>query len=542
MAKLASNMPAKFAVPFRACCVAVALLMATAQLLAAADAKQTPLVGATRDQVLAQLGEPKNTIVAGNREVLLFDHDRVTLRDNVVVSVERIFNEPVRRPPPPPPVSAPATPAAEQTTGETPAPPPSKTTAAVEPAAPARTAAKESAPTTAAPTTAATVTTPPPADPNAPLEIKVRSPGSARVQPKADTPSTSTPIPSSTAAKTTTPAPAKPVATTNEQSAAPTATSGSSTAAPTTLAATSTPTKPVAANAAPSPAPATSADSAAKAESTPTTAASPDSAKSADATGTAPGDKKQKAKTRRVRRADTDIEEDEPTSYFTPSTYVIAAVTIAAGIGFLVWRSRQRQLELAATAVSRTPFSAPVAAGGGGAVFKADLLAKLEWKRFEELVASYYTKTGVVAARTKTGPASPVHIKISWKGEPRPFALVQCIAHPTGLIEVKPLQDLMTVLNAEDIRRGYVVTTGKFNVPARDFAEEKHITLLPGDIFLEKINALPEAARNELMTEITTGDYTTPSCPKCEAKMVKDPADPSRWHCVAHPDQTLPVK
>ena len=41
----------------------------------------------------------------------------------------------------------------------------------------------------------------------------------------------------------------------------------------------------------------------------------------------------------------------------------------------------------------------------------------------------------------------------------------------------------------DDIRRGYVVTTGKFNVPARDFAEEKHLTLLPGDIFLEKLNA-----------------------------------------------------
>jgi restriction system protein len=145
----------------------------------------------------------------------------------------------------------------------------------------------------------------------------------------------------------------------------------------------------------------------------------------------------------------------------------------------------------------------------------------------------------VVATRTKTGPASPVHIRISWKGEPRPFACVQCIAHPAGLIDVKPLQDLFAAISAEDIRRGYVITTGKFNVPARDFAEEKHLTLLPGEIFLEKLNALPDAARNELMQEVTTGDYSTPSCPKCEGKMVRSAEDSSVWQCPTHPDATL---
>ncbi len=42
------------------------------------------------------------------------------------------------------------------------------------------------------------------------------------------------------------------------------------------------------------------------------------------------------------------------------------------------------------------------------------------------------------------------------------------------------------------------MTTGKFNVEARDVGEEKHFTLLSGDIFLEKLNALPPAARGEL--------------------------------------------
>ncbi|MBI4626491.1 MAG: restriction endonuclease [Verrucomicrobia bacterium] len=227
-------------------------------------------------------------------------------------------------------------------------------------------------------------------------------------------------------------------------------------------------------------------------------------------------------------------------SIFTTQTYVIAFLVIGGGGGYLLWRRQQRQLDLAATAVSQTPFSVQ-ASTGSAAMFDASLLAKLEWKRFEELVASYYSKTGVVAVRTKTGPSSPVHVKISWKGEPRPFACVHCIAHPSGLIDAKPVQELYAVLAAEDIRRGYVVTTGKFSIPARDFAEEKHLTLLSGDLFLEKLNALPDSARAELMEEITAGDYTTPSCPKCDAKAVRAD-DSSAWHCRTHPDVIIPVR
>lgn len=222
---------------------------------------------------------------------------------------------------------------------------------------------------------------------------------------------------------------------------------------------------------------------------------------------------------------------DSTASVFTVQTYAIAAVIIFGGIGYLVWRQRERRLALVATAVSNSPFAPEVAPAATGARFTADLLNKLEWKRFEELVAAYYNKTGVVATRTKTGPASPVHIKISWKGEQRPFASVHCIAHPAGLIDAKSIQALCDVLAAEDIRRGYVVTSGKFSVPARDLAEEKHITLLSGDIFLEKLNALPDPARNELMKDASAGDYSTPTCPQCESKMARAPEDSSVWKC-----------
>jgi hypothetical protein len=227
------------------------------------------------------------------------------------------------------------------------------------------------------------------------------------------------------------------------------------------------------------------------------------------------------------RRAVDDADLPEA-SFITAQTYVFAA-TLVGAVGFLIWRARQRKLELAATTVSSTPFNEP-AMVDNSALFTADLLSKLEWKHFEELVAAYYVKTGVVAVRTKTGPDSPVHLQISWKGESKPFACVQCHANPPGLIRAAPLQELHASLTAADIRRGYVVTSGKFNVEARDFAEEKHFTLLPGDLFLEKLNALPPAARAELMHQTTAGDYSTASCPKCEAKMLR--TDDGGWRCA----------
>jgi hypothetical protein len=275
---------------------------------------------------------------------------------------------------------------------------------------------------------------------------------------------------------------------------------------------------------------------------TPAPPAEPDPVEERPAAGESPANESEPAAKIAPRRPDEAFTPDPAGPVMSGRGYLLALVVIAGGAVVLYWRHRQRQLELAASSVENTPLAkvmTPVFTGNG---FTADMISKLEWKRFEELVAAYYSKTGVVAVRTKTGPDSPVQIKISWKGEPRPFAYVQCIARPPGLIDPKPLQALIAALAADDIRRGYVVTTGKFNVPARDLAEEKHLTLVPGDTFLEKLNALPASARAELMQSIAGGDPVVPSCPKCDAKMVQSADIPPVWRCPNHPDQTMPVR
>jgi hypothetical protein len=500
-------MPSKFAPVFRACCVMGVLLFAVAR---AADQK-TAAIGATREQVVAQFGVPKSHIVAGDRELIFYPGQKLTLRDNVVIEVEEI---PIESAPPPAPPPAPAA-----DSSDAPASPPAPHSAPTpQPADASKSASNNSGqPSDASGSTTAAAR---PAPPPVAQIISVRPPSKDRTPPSS---APMTPAPAKTPPATVTPtptpvAPAAPVAATEVSRSQPSA--------------------PVPSAAAPEPAPPVAAPPAQAVTPAPVTnepaASAPTVSSTVDTSPQTPVVTKPQAKSSK-RRSNAAGEPDIPDvteSIFTPQTYVIAALIIGAGVGYLVWRSRERRLALAATAVSRSPFvPETTAATVTGTRFTPELLARLEWKRFEELVASYYNKTGVVAARTKAGPASPVHIRISWKGESRPFACVQCISHPVGLVEAKQIQALVDAIAAEDIRRGYVVTTGKFGVPARDLSEEKHITLLSGDILIEKLNALPEAARSELMRDATVGDYTTPSCSTCDVKMARSPADPSVWQC-----------
>lgn len=511
-------------------------LLALGLVASAPAAEARALIGLTRDQVIEQLGEVKSLINAGSREVLFFERDRVTLRDGVVIEVDGIAPP---RPTPPPPV--------------TPAPTPE---ALVDPAAPVAppsgaTPGIQSVPPTAVRPPVASdplLSQTPPAQPlpapvpegPAPLLIRPRpanrpaaaasAPASAPAASASGVPAAEAPVPEAA------PAPASaPVAEASEASPSP---------PPAVVADGVVAEPPVLETAVPDPA----VDAAAPAppESVATAPESPVSAPAeAEDKMTAPAAavaaEAATKKTIRPRAADAAYV-DPTASLFNLKNLVIIGTLIAGGIGYLFWRNRQRAIALAATTVSSTPFSAPPLPAAAGVKFDAAFLAKLEWKRFESLVAAYYSKTGVVATSTQSGPGDPVHVKISWKGEARPFAYVQCLAHPAGLVPATTIQDLFRALSADEIRRGYVVSSGKFSVPARDFAEEKHITLLTGDIFLEKLNALPDLARNEIMAEITTGDYTTPTCPKCAVKMVR--LDDTTWRCSNHPrcEVTMPVR
>ncbi len=242
----------------------------------------------------------------------------------------------------------------------------------------------------------------------------------------------------------------------------------------------------------------------------------------------------------RLDRAQAAAEEES----FPWMSGVIAVAVLAGGAGFFLWRRRGRE---AGKAVPAARDAAPAALGGLGgarerAAFTVELLSKIEWKCFQDLVEAYYSKTGVVALRTRAGPQSPVHIKISWKGEAQPFACVRCVSQVRGAVEPPLLEELLAVLESEKIRRGYVVATGRFSSAARELAERRQLTLMSGEALVEKLNALPESVRAEIMQITTAADATIPSCPVCEAKMSLSREHPPVWRCASHPDKSFPAE
>jgi len=453
---LVSNMPANSALFVRICCVAFAFFLSMAE----AAQPTHPLIGATRDQVLSRLGDPKSQIMAGNRTVLLYSSERVIFRDGVVVDVEEVSSEVVRRP----------SSADIVGTAGTAAIPPAPAT--VERSQPATTApASIPAPAPVA------VKSSPASGTESKVEIKmVRPPSANYVRPAANEPEPKRP------AGNVTPPPAASATAPSPTVAAP----EKMVPAAQPVAKTASPTPPDSS--------APSAEEVAKAELLAAEAEAKEmKAKAIEAT--------------RRRLADANVKDPE-SAPVSSNVVITGVVVIVGGIGFFIWRWRQRQLELAATTVSNTPVGSSVTAPPiplKGANFTEGYLAQLDPARFELLVSAYFNKTGMVAVRAKAGQGAVTQIRISWKGEAKPFAGVLCIAHPSAPVEAKALVPMVAELGADDIRRGHVITTGKFAAGAKQFATEKQLTLLAGDALLEKLNGLPEAARKEIMNAVVTG-------------------------------------
>jgi hypothetical protein len=173
----------------------------------------------------------------------------------------------------------------------------------------------------------------------------------------------------------------------------------------------------------------------------------------------------------------------------------------------------------------------------GSTGFSWELLQALEWRSFEKLVAGYFRAIGLEAERVRAGADGGVDLVVRKPGVEAPFAYVQCKAWHAYLVGVKPVRELFGVMAADGVAKGYLVCTGAFTPEATAFAQGKPLKLVTGAEFLEKLTALDAGTREALFEEITAGDYTTPTCPSCDEKMVrregKDGA--SFWGCRNFP-------
>lgn len=172
-----------------------------------------------------------------------------------------------------------------------------------------------------------------------------------------------------------------------------------------------------------------------------------------------------------------------------------------------------------------------------------ELLRELEWRRFELLIEGLFRHQNDWRAEGgAAGADGGIDLLLYAQGESKPTAAVQCKAYRNKQVGVSIVRELYGVMAAEGIPHGMVFTCGEFSADAEKFAENKSVDLVNGAHLLSLIHELPEDARNRLLREITAGDYTTPTCPKCRVKMVvrKGPRG-DFWGCAHYPKcrQTL---
>lgn len=115
-------------------------------------------------------------------------------------------------------------------------------------------------------------------------------------------------------------------------------------------------------------------------------------------------------------------------------------------------------------------------------------------------------------------------------------AIVQCKAWSTYTVGVKPVRELFGVMAAEGAPVGYFVCSGRYTAEAWEWVKYKPMTLIDGSDLVERLNRLEREARGRLLKGITEGDYTTPTCPSCDIKLVRRSGKYGEfWGCRSYP-------
>jgi restriction system protein len=164
----------------------------------------------------------------------------------------------------------------------------------------------------------------------------------------------------------------------------------------------------------------------------------------------------------------------------------------------------------------------------------SELLKQLEWRRFEELCAAYFEALGFRADLAGGGAA----INLYEQGSASASILVQCRPWNAYRVGIKPVRELRRAMASGNVGEGVLVTSGKFTLEARDFADAQRISLIDGDELLGKIGALVPEKALALLKLATQGDFLTPTCPSCGIKMIPRKSTAhgrTYWGCRNYP-------
>jgi len=148
------------------------------------------------------------------------------------------------------------------------------------------------------------------------------------------------------------------------------------------------------------------------------------------------------------------------------------------------------------------------------------LLQDMDWKHFQELCAHYYESLGYITKPVPAGENKDVDIYLYKENNPNKiFGVIKCKKW-RKLVGINLVKALFTLQSDKKIPLAIFFSTSGFSKTAISFCEKKHLKLISGEALLDQIRKLPLDIQQQLLTAAVRGDYTTPSCVKCHAKMV----------------------
>jgi restriction system protein len=176
-------------------------------------------------------------------------------------------------------------------------------------------------------------------------------------------------------------------------------------------------------------------------------------------------------------------------------------------------------------------------------VWSDSFVLSLEWKRFEEVCAELLRIQGYNAAVSCVGADRGIDIVIK-DDKGLVVSVAQCKAFGKKPIGVALIRELFGVMAHENVKQGLFFTTSTFSNDAVEFAKNKTITLIDLKSFVSSINALNRNRQEWLYNVTTQGDFTTPTCPRCDVTMIKRVnsfSNTAFWGCANFPKCRLTI-
>jgi len=170
-----------------------------------------------------------------------------------------------------------------------------------------------------------------------------------------------------------------------------------------------------------------------------------------------------------------------------------------------------------------------------------ETLKRIEWYSFELLCKIYYESIGFRVVKTKAGADGGIDLLLYISNTEKPFAIVQCKARTYRDIGVNYARELLGVMTSEKVGKGILITNSGFTKEAYDFANNHQIELIDVSILSEMLANLDEDKKQLLIDFLKSFDFTTPTCPNCEVKLVERTTKKGKdigqkfWGCMNYP-------